>query len=65
MRLFEIFKKKNHYIFFDYAYQGFSSDDFEEDNFSLRTLTYSYNRIMVAQSFSKNMSLYGERIGSL
>ena len=63
--IFEVIKRKKHFVFFDYAYQGFASDDFEEDNFSLRTLAYGYNRIMLAQSFSKNLALYGERVGSL
>ena len=41
-------KKKKHLVFFDYAYQGFASDDFEEDNYSLRTLANGYNRVMLA-----------------
>lgn len=33
--------------------------------FSLRTLAASYYRVMLAQSFSKNFGLYGERCGTL
>ena len=64
-RAFEVIKKKRHFIFFDTAYLGFASDDFAEDMFSLRTLAASYYRVMLAQSFSKNFGLYGERCGTL
>lgn len=62
---FEIIKRKKHFIFWDTAYCGFASDDFEEDLWSLRTLAKQYKRCMLAQSFSKNFGLYGERTGSL
>lgn len=58
-------KKKKHFIFFDTAYLGFANDDLSEDMYSLRTLAGSYYRVMLAQSFSKNFGLYGERCGTL
>jgi aspartate aminotransferase, mitochondrial len=48
-------------VFFDSAYQGFGSDD----THALRTFAEGYQRVMLAQSFSKNFSLYGERVGCL
>lgn len=65
LQAFEVIKRKRHFIFFDTAYAGFASDNFEEDLWSLRTLSASYYRVMLAQSFSKNFGLYGERTGAL
>ncbi|KAK4062662.1 uncharacterized protein Triagg1_9780 [Trichoderma aggressivum f. europaeum] len=51
---------------FDLAYQGFAIGDLDEDAWSIR---YSFRNtsleLLVAQSFSKNFGLYGERIGAL
>lgn len=44
---------------------GFGNEDFAEDTFPLRNLAERYNRVMLTQSFSKNMGLYGERTGCL
>ena len=52
-------------MFFDSAYQGFGNDDLEEDTYSLKLFSEEYDRIMLAQSFSKNFGLYGERTGCL
>ena len=61
----EVIKKKQHFVFFDSAYQGFGNDDLGEDTWSLRYFAENYPRVMVAQSFSKNFGLYGERTGCL
>ncbi|KAH6675316.1 pyridoxal phosphate-dependent transferase [Plectosphaerella plurivora] len=48
---------------FDVAYQGFASGDLAEDAFGI---THFYDKDLefaIAQSFSKNFGLYGERIG--
>jgi aspartate/tyrosine/aromatic aminotransferase len=54
-------KRKNLYPFFDVAYQGFASGDFDNDAWSLR---YFFNELnfegCIAQSFAKNMGLYGK-----
>ena len=57
--------KKQHFVFFDSAYQGFASDDIDEDTYSLKLFAKKYLRVMLAQSFSKNFGLYGERTGCL
>jgi len=58
-----LFKKKNHLVFFDSAYQGFASGDAEKDAASMRIFVKDGHDIAVAQSFAKNFGLYGERIG--
>ena len=51
--------------FFDCAYLGFVSGDMDIDSFSIRYFTKYHDVVVVAQSFSKNMGLYGERVGVL
>ena len=50
--------------FFDLAYQGFK-DNFKDDVSVLRTYIKFEKPFLVANSFSKNFSLYGERVGAL
>jgi aromatic-amino-acid transaminase len=50
--------------FLDIAYQGFGAG-LAGDAFALRMLADSGLDFLVASSFSKNLSLYGERCGSL
>lgn len=50
--------------FLDIAYQGFG-DGIEEDAGSIRQFAASGIPFLVANSFSKSFSLYGERIGAL
>jgi aromatic-amino-acid transaminase len=50
--------------FVDLAYQGYG-DGIEEDAFAVRALAASGISFFVANSFSKSMSLYGERAGAL
>jgi len=50
--------------FLDIAYQGFG-DGLEEDAHALRALADAGVCFFVANSFSKNFSLYGERCGGL
>jgi aspartate aminotransferase len=50
----------------DCAYQGFASGDLDRDAAIVRKLLATSGReFFVAQSFAKNMGLYGERIGML
>ncbi len=51
--------------FFDMAYQGFASGDPENDAWAVRHFISSGHLPMVAQSYAKNMGLYGERIGAI
>jgi aromatic-amino-acid transaminase len=53
-----------HIILFDMAYQGFG-DGLDEDASWVRRCANEGLTFMVANSFSKNFSLYGERCGGL
>lgn len=64
-RLSAVMKEKRHLPLFDMAYQGFTSGDMDTDAASLRTFVDDGHRIMLAQSFSKNFGLYGQRVGCL
>lgn len=50
--------------FFDMAYQGFASGDVDRDAFALRQFIDDGHDVLLAQSFAKNMGLYGERAGA-
>ncbi|KAL8726844.1 MAG: hypothetical protein Q9166_006460 [cf. Caloplaca sp. 2 TL-2023] len=60
----DVVKEKKHYPFFDMAYQGFASGDTDRDAFSLRHFVGEGHSLCLAQSFAKNMGLYGERVGA-
>lgn len=60
----EVAKQKNHYPFFDMAYQGFASGDTDRDAFAVRHFVQQGHQLCLAQSFAKNMGLYGERVGA-
>ena len=51
--------------FFDPAYQGFASGDLDEDAWPIRYFLEQGFLMFVAQSFAKNLGLYGDRIGAL
>jgi aspartate aminotransferase len=51
--------------FFDCAYQGFASGSLSRDNFAIRHFTDLGIDMLIAQSFSKNLGLYGQRVGCL
>ncbi|KAL0947026.1 hypothetical protein HGRIS_013169 [Hohenbuehelia grisea] len=61
----EVFLKKNHYAFFDCAYQGFASGDLDKDAAAVRYFVDKGVALLVCQSFAKNAGLYGERVGAL
>jgi len=46
------------------AYQGFTSGDCDKDAAPLRLFVDSGVNVVLAQSFAKNIGLYGQRIGS-
>ncbi|CAI5990470.1 unnamed protein product [Closterium sp. NIES-64] len=58
-------KAKKHLPFFDVAYQGFASGSLDEDAWSVRYFVESGLEVLVAQSYSKNLGLYAERIGAI
>jgi aspartate aminotransferase len=53
--------------FFDLAYQGFASGDADKDAWAIRHFFNDVHKMefCVAQSFSKNFGLYGQRVGAL
>lgn len=51
--------------FIDLAYQGFASGDIDRDAFTVRLFAQDGHEFLIAQSFAKNMGLYGERAGAL
>jgi len=58
-------KKNNLIPFFDSAYQGFATGDLDKDAWPIRYFISQGFQMFIAQSFAKNMGLYGERIGAL
>ncbi|KAG0646288.1 Aspartate [Hyphodiscus hymeniophilus] len=60
----EAVKAGGHFAFFDMAYQGFASGDTDKDAFALRYFVEQGHNPCLAQSFAKNMGLYGERVGA-
>jgi len=60
----ELIGQKKLFPFFDMAYQGFASGDVDRDAFAVRLFLKEGHNIALAQSFAKNMGLYGERAGA-
>ena len=54
-RISDVMKEKQHYPFFDMAYQGFASGDTDRDAFAVRHFIKEGHGMMLAQSFAKNM----------
>jgi len=57
-------KERELLVFFDMAYQGFASGSVDEDAAALRYFVNDGHKVLLAQSFAKNMGLYGERVGA-
>ncbi|KAH7117028.1 mitochondrial aspartate aminotransferase-like protein [Dendryphion nanum] len=64
VKIADAVKEGGHFPFFDMAYQGFASGDTNKDAFALRHFIKEGLRPVLAQSFAKNMGLYGERVGA-
>lgn len=64
VQLIDVLKKRELLPFVDMAYQGFGSG-IDADAFVIRELARQSVPAFVANSFSKNFSLYGERCGGL
>jgi len=62
--LSKLVKERKLYAFFDMAYQGFASGDVDADAFAVRQFLDDGHNICLAQSYAKNMGLYGERAGA-
>ncbi|MCO5556381.1 hypothetical protein L7F22_009929 [Adiantum nelumboides] len=61
----KLIRGKNMLPFFDCAYQGFASGNLDKDAFTVRLFAGDGGECFVAQSYAKNMGLYGERVGAL
>ena len=61
----QVIKDRGHFPFFDMAYQGFASGDPDQDAWAVRYFIEKGHFPIVAQSFAKNMGLYGERAGAI
>jgi aromatic-amino-acid transaminase len=59
-----VFTRRELIPFLDMAYQGFG-DGLDEDAWAVRAMTDAGLPVIVGNSFSKNFSLYGERVGGL
>lgn len=64
-QLSEVIKHKKVLPFFDMAYQGFATGQVDNDAAAVRLFIEDGHEVMLAQSFAKNMGLYGERAGAL
>ncbi|ORY53787.1 PLP-dependent transferase [Rhizoclosmatium globosum] len=60
-----IMKEKDHFPFFDCAYQGFASGDLDKDAWAVRYFVDQGFELLCAQSYAKNFGLYSERAGCL
>lgn len=64
LEVLEVCKARNLIPFIDMAYQGFAQD-VENDADVVRLFAASGLTVLIANSFSKSFSLYGERVGAL
>ncbi|CAG9837330.1 unnamed protein product [Diabrotica balteata] len=62
--LSDVIRKRNLFVYFDMAYQGFATGSVDNDAFAVRYFVEQGHRVALAQSFAKNMGLYGERAGA-
>ena len=63
--ILKVIQERKHLPFFDSAYQGFASGDVDADAYAVRLFDHAKIEMLVAQSYSKNLGLYGERIGAI
>ncbi|XP_063239873.1 aspartate aminotransferase, cytoplasmic-like [Bacillus rossius redtenbacheri] len=64
-RVADLVQEKKLLPFMDCAYQGFASGDLDNDVWPVRYFVERGIEFLCAQSFSKNMGLYDERLGCL
>lgn len=60
-----VMKRRQLIPFMDSAYQGYASGSVDKDAYAIRKFAAEGFQMIVAQSFAKNMGLYGERCGAL
>lgn len=64
LQIADLVERKGLFPFFDSAYQGFASGDLDNDAWPIREFARRGMELCVAQSFSKNLGLYGQRTGA-
>jgi hypothetical protein len=60
----EVVRSRGLVPFLDLAYQGFA-ESLEADGYAARLFAEAMSPVLLASSFSKSFSLYGERVGAL
>lgn len=60
-----ICKQRGFVVLMDTAYQGFVTGDLTKDGLPIRLMAQTGVPIIIAQSYAKNMGLYGQRTGCL
>eukprot|EP01121_Diplochlamys_sp_Union-15-3_P010518 TRINITY_DN2959_c0_g1_i1.p1 TRINITY_DN2959_c0_g1~~TRINITY_DN2959_c0_g1_i1.p1 ORF type:complete len:432 (-),score=88.35 TRINITY_DN2959_c0_g1_i1:51-1346(-) len=63
--LSSVCKDKQHFVFFDSAYQGFASGDVKSDVYPVLKFIDDGHQPIICQSYAKNFGLYGERTGAI
>jgi len=64
-KLAKLVKEKGLFPFFDSALHGWASGSLQKDREPMEIFLKEGLQLMVAQSFSKTLGLYGERVGAL
>ena len=64
-RIADIVQARGLFPFFDCAYQGFATGSLSRDNAAICCFVERGMEVLIAQSFSKNLGLYGQRVGCL
>ncbi|MGN7029666.1 aminotransferase class I/II-fold pyridoxal phosphate-dependent enzyme, partial [Neisseria sp. P0001.S003] len=64
VEVLDIIKTHNLIPFMDIAYQGFG-EDLDSDDYAIRKAVERGLPLFVSNSLSKNLSVYGERVGGL
>jgi len=62
-QILNVMQQKGHMAFFDSAYQGYATGSLDKDAFAVRLFEQAGEEFVMSQSFSKNLGLYGERVG--
>lgn len=63
VKIAEVLAQKKLFPFFDCAYQGFASGSLDNDAWAVRYFADAGFEMCIAQSFAKNLGLYGQRAG--
>ena len=61
--LSRVFKDRKLMPMMDSAYLGFVTGNIDKDSFAIKLLVEDGHSFAYAQSYSKNMAMYGERVG--